>query len=87
MTDKTPSDYEIDAGWSDSKGAEICPECRIVYSPNGGYTGTVYDRQGRRYEYHSDTAPKDGPFFCPDCWEILEANRKASENKSIEDYA
>ena len=87
MTDKTPSDYDRDDGWSESRGVEICPECTIIFSANGGYTGPVYDQNGRQYDHHMNTDPGDGPFFCPDCWEILEANRKAAENKSIEDYA
>ena len=86
MTDATPSDYDKNDGWSESKGVEICPECNIVYSPNGGYTGSVYDQQGRKYKFQSNTDPANGPFFCPDCWEIVEANQKASENKSIEEY-
>lgn len=86
MTDETPSDYDKDDGWSESKGVEICPHCEIIYSPSGGYSDSVYDKRRRQYEHHLDTDPGDGPFFCPECWDELQTNQKASENKSIEEY-
>jgi hypothetical protein len=87
MTDGTlPSDYDASDGMGDN-GIEQCPHCGQSYSPNGGHTGPVYDDRGREYETHLDTDPGDAPFFCPDCWPELEANRKASENKQLEDFA
>jgi len=87
MTDKTPSDFESIDGWIEDSALEKCPVCERVYSGNGGYVETVYDQQGKEYDHYLDTEPGDGPYFCADCWPELEANRKAKENKSLEEYA
>lgn len=87
MTDKTvPGDYGKDDGWSDEQACEICPHCEQAYSPNGGYIEEVYDKRGIKYETFIDTDPAKGPFFCPDCWDELETNQRASENKSLGDF-
>ena len=86
MTDEIPDDYDRDDGWSDSKGVEMCPDCQVIFSPNGGYTGAVYDQQGRRFEHYSDTDPMGGPFFCPDCWELLDANKKQAEHQTLGEF-
>lgn len=83
MTDPTPSDYESHDGYDEQQGVEQCPHCGILYSGNGGYTGTVYDKSGRKYEHFYDTEPEDIPFFCPDCWDELETNRKQQENATL----
>lgn len=87
MTDTLPSDYDTQDGWDDDNGIDVCPHCELVYSPNGGHMGEVFDQSGRKYEHYLNTEPGDGPFFCPDCWDELETNRKASENNSLEDFA
>jgi hypothetical protein len=86
-TDKLPEHFDSSDGWSDkAAGLEQCPVCERVYSPNGGYTGPVYDETGTRYETHLDTEPGQGPYFCMACWPELEANRKAKENKTLGEY-
>lgn len=87
MSDTTlPSDYDTGDGWNEEQGCEQCPHCGTVYSPNSGHVGPVYDSDGREYEFHLDTDPGDGPFFCPDCWDELDANRRATENRQLTEY-
>jgi len=87
MTDKTlAQDYDVGDGFVEV-GLEQCPHCEMEYSPNGGYTGTVYDANGREYENYIFTEPENGPFFCPECWKELEANRKATENQSLTEWS
>jgi len=87
MSDKTlAEDYDPDDGFVEV-GLEQCPHCEIEYSANGGHIGTVYDGRGREYDNYLDTDPMDGPFFCPDCWKELEANRKATENKTLTEWS
>lgn len=81
---KTPDDYDIDDGYNSDSGLEECPHCDTHYSLNGGYTGTVYDQQGREFDIFLDADPEQGPFFCPGCWDELETNRKREENNSLE---
>lgn len=87
MSEPTTDDYDKSDGWSDEQGCEICPHCELLYSGNGGYMGTVYDSRGRQYEHFYDTDPGQGPFFCPDCFEELDTNRKAAENATLEGFA
>lgn len=82
-----PNDYDPSDGFNDSKGCEQCPHCNRIYSSNGGYIGPVYDQQGTRYEFWHDTNPSESPFFCPDCWEELDANRKREENESLTEWS
>lgn len=86
MTGKLPSDYTAEDGCKDN-GTEKCPHCGLEYSGEGGYHATVFDQQGREYANFLDTDPGKGPFFCPECWDELETNKKASENQSLGDYA
>lgn len=84
MTDApTPSDYDIEDGWDDDGGLEQCAHCERQFSGEGGYHGTVYDQAGREYEYFLNTDSGNAPFFCPDCWPELKANRRARENQSL----
>ena len=86
MSEPIPSDYDKDDGWNEQNGLEECPHCGTLYSGNGGYTSTVYDQNGRRYEHHGDSDPMDGPFFCESCWDELEANKNAQEHKTLGEY-
>lgn len=81
-----PSDYDYEDGWKDDGSCERCPHCKVIYSPNGGYIGTVYDTDGTEYDWYIDTDPTDGPFLCADCWDELETNRKRAENAAITDF-
>lgn len=82
MTDAPfPSDYDAEDGFDG--GLELCPHCDRQISGEGGHHDTVYDQQGRRYEYFLNTDPGQGPFFCPDYWPELETNQRASENQSL----
>jgi len=87
MTGTLPDDYDKADGFNDQQGIEQCPHCETVYSPNGGYAGPVYDQRGREFEYHIDTEPGQGPFFCEDCWPELATNQKQAENQSLGDFA
>jgi hypothetical protein len=88
MTDsKTPSDFDSSDGWIEDRGIEKCADCGVYFSANGGYTGPVYDQDGTRYETHLDTDPVDAPFFCPDCWAVLDANRRSQLHRSLDAYA
>ena len=88
MTDDnpTPDDYDKSDGFNEQNGIEECPHCGVHYSGNGGHLGEVYDTNGRQYEQIYDSNPGDGPFFCSDCWDELEANRRAQENHGLTDY-
>lgn len=81
-----PSDYDADDGWNDQQGIEMCPHCEQIYSPNGGYTDTVYDQNGTKYSHNLATDPADGPFFCESCWNELQANKNAQEHKTFDKY-
>lgn len=83
MTDDLPGDYTSQDGWNEEQGVEQCPRCETKFTANGGHIGEVYDSSGRRYEHFLDTEAGTGPFFCPDCWEVLETNRKQSENQTL----
>lgn len=87
MSDTLPEDYNGSDGWNDDQGCEQCPHCGTLYSPNSGHIGPVYDSAGREYEYYLDTDPGNGPFFCPDCWPELEANRKQAANHTLGEFA
>jgi hypothetical protein len=87
MTDAPlPSDYSIEDGFSEN-GMEKCPHCEQQFGGESGHHGTVYDQQGREYEYFLNTDSGKGPFFCPECWPELEANRNAEQNHGLGDFA
>lgn len=91
MTDQPsvaiPHDYTIEDGYDEQSGLELCPCCGVKYSANGGYMGAVFDQDGQRYGIIYDSDPDGGPFFCADCWDELDINRKAAENRTLEDFA
>jgi uncharacterized Zn ribbon protein len=80
-----PSDYDSDDGWGDN-GLEQCPHCGDQLGGESGRHEDVYDQRGRHFEHFLDTDSSKGPFFCPDCWEELDRNRKAAENDTLEAY-
>jgi len=82
-----PSDYDREDGLSDDTLLEQCPHCERTYSGNGGYLGPVYDDRGREFTTYLDTDPKQGPFYCEECWPELLRNRKQSKNHSLGDFA
>lgn len=86
MTDALPSDFGHEDGWNDESGHEECPVCGLTMGTENGYHEDVYDKHGRHYEFFLNTDAGDGPFFCPDCWPQLEANKKASENQTLADF-
>lgn len=86
MNKKTPADYDRGDGFNKENGLEECPHCDKLYCANGGYIGEVYDKQGQKHESFLDTNPADGPFFCPDCWAELDANKKASEHYQLTEF-
>jgi len=79
-----PGDYDASDGIGDG-GIEQCPHCGTSYDL-GNHTGPVYDSSGRKYGNLLDTDPGNGPFFCPECWPELEANRKATKHRQLHDY-
>jgi len=84
MSDATPSDYEVEDGLNDG-AIDQCPHCGQSLYPHD-HSGPVYDPNGREYHGIMDTDPKDGPFFCRECWRELDANRKQQENQTLGDY-
>jgi len=80
-----PSDYDGDDGWGEN-GLEQCPHCGDQLGGEAGRHEDVYDQRGRHFEYFLDTDSSKGPFFCPECWEELDRNRKAAKNDSLEAY-
>lgn len=82
-----PTDYDASDGWDDQNGLEKCPHCGKQYGGQSGHFGAVYTQGGRKFDHFTDTDPGDGPFFCPECWPELQANQRAIENRSLEDFA
>lgn len=87
MSDTVPSDYDPHDGWDDEFGCDQCPHCETGLWPNTGYDDVVIDQDGNRYEHITDTELYDAPFFCPDCWDELETNRRAAENAAITEWS
>jgi len=85
MSDVTPNDYEPSDGVG-YNGIDECPHCGQSLHPED-HAGIVYDSDGVEYEHITETDPTDRPFFCPNCWDELEANRKAQENQQLGDFA
>lgn len=86
-TNALPSDYEREDGWDADRALNLCPHCETIYSGNGGYLGPVYNQDGKEFETYLDTDPNKGPWFCRDCWDELEANRKQAENAQLGEFA
>lgn len=84
---KTPGSYTEADGWDDKYGVDKCPHCNEPHWGSVSPEGTIYDKHGRKYDNIFNTDTSDGPFFCPDCWRELEANRKADENQSLGEFA
>ena len=81
-----PSDYDKDDGWNEQNGLEECPHCGKQLGGETGHHGEVYDANGRRYDHLLNTEPGNGPFFCPECWPELKANKNAQEHKTLDKY-
>jgi len=78
---KTVHDYDNEDGWED--GLEICPHCRADYLKD---VSPIYNQQGQRFDYLTDTDPKKGPYFCKKCYEELETNHRQEKNKPLGDF-
>ena len=84
--DPTPSDF--DPGDSLAENAvDQCAHCQAEFSPNGGYSGTIYDKHGNYYDHIMETDVTDRPLFCEPCYTELENNRRQQENASLGDFA
>lgn len=82
---RTPSDYEPGDSWDDYRGINICAHCERSLTGHR-YAGAVFTPDGTRYASLYDTDPDQLPLFCEKCWEKLEANRKARDNRSLADF-
>lgn len=80
---ETVSDYEPKDGFNSENGMDQCPHCREDFAPVGDPCLT---KDGQRYDHITDTEPSNRPFFCPECWDELETNRKQKENQTLGDY-
>lgn len=82
----TPGDYDASDGFNEENGLEHCPHCGKQFGGQSGHLGEVFDSEGNRYEHFYNSPPGQSPFFCPECWEELEANQKQSENRALGDF-
>lgn len=80
------SDYTTADGYDSEQGINKCPRCDVVYSANGGYFETVYDETGRSYASIYETDPMDGPFFCRECWRVLDANERRQSHRTLREF-
>lgn len=79
---KPPGEYEP----SDSRGGdgeECCAACGYDY---WGSKRELFTADGTKHANLLDTDPGDKPFFCPDCWPRVDAERKRRENKTLGEY-
>ena len=83
----TPDDYDASDGYDDERGLECCAHCQMAFGGQSGHHGAVYTKAGRRFEAFFNSDPMDAPLFCPDCWDELDANRRAVENHGLGDFA
>ena len=84
---KTVDGYDKEDGWYKDAGIEQCPHCETPHSPNGGYVGVVFDKHGTRFDTLYESDPKQGPYFCADCFEELETNRRKQQNIGLGEFA
>lgn len=84
MSETTPDDYQASDGVDDAL-VDQCPHCERSLHPDI-YHGLVYKSDGTEYEHIMDTDAIDRPFFCPDCFKELDANRKANQHKTLGEY-
>lgn len=90
MSDLDYENLSPEDAMRESSLVEYCPRCECLYTANGGYIDTVYDRWGNRYSGYLETSPDDGPFWCKECWyevrdEVLSAVKGAT-NQRLSDY-
>jgi hypothetical protein len=83
---KPPSEYDQADSIRDN-GISECAECGLTFSGESGQHGETYTAEGNRYDHFLDTDPGEAPFFCPECWESVDAARKAEENRSVTEWS
>lgn len=79
-------DYDVEDGWDEERGLQMCPECGRRYSGNGLYWGPVYDTDGDRYDSYLDPEWQDGPFLCADCFTRFRTEYRRETNETLRRY-
>jgi len=82
----TLDDYSVEDGTRDN-GLDQCPHCQQKFGGHDGSFGAVVDSNGRTFDNIYETDPNKGPWFCPDCFDELETNRKSAENVTLDAFA
>lgn len=85
MHNSLPIVDEYDTHDGVDEDGDFCPHCGIVFSVHH-HVGPVIDTDGTQFVTIYNTDPDNGPWFCPECWETLETNRKMLENKQLSHF-